>query len=205
MRCATRAASSAAAVIAITGWSWRDREPRRRGRPPGGAGRPCVCRHPWRFTRPAQARQPDGRGLLDFSLGWNADFEHRRRSRPRTRGHPVGRDVAGRTAGRLRGSDALRGDPRRQVDVDLEGVAGEIGVLVQAAEPLQLCETPDLLAAGRDRVVLDLEGALRVEVAGDLAGLDRLGDSRGVGHSHWFRFPLVSTGSTGAGRPVSDR
>ena len=51
-----------------------------------------------------------------------------------------------------------------RLGLGLDGVGREVGVLVQAAHPLERGEPPDLLASGGDGVVLHLEGAFGVEV-----------------------------------------
>ena len=55
-------------------------------------------------------------------------------------------------------------DALGRLDLDLEVVAGQRRLVVQAAEALERGEPPDLLAPGRDGVVGQVEGAHRVQV-----------------------------------------
>ena len=61
---------------------------------------------------------------------------------------------------------------------DVVGRADERRVLVDAAQPLERREPPDLLAAGRHRVVVDVERSLWVQVGIDPRHLEGLCDCR---------------------------
>ena len=63
--------------------------------------------------------------------------------------------------------DGLGAHALGRLDLELEVVTGERGLVVQPAEALERGEPPDLLAPGRDRVVGHVEGAHRVQVGGD--------------------------------------
>ena len=80
----------------------------------------------------------------------------------------VGRHEAARAALGVGGRDRARDDALGRLDLDVEVVAGQHRLVVQAAEALERGEPPDLLAPVRDGVVGQVEGAHRVQVGGDV-------------------------------------
>ena len=90
-------------------------------------------------------------GRVADVLGGHVDEEHRLGGLPGTRADAVGRHQAELPPGLVVGADPLDASRRARADLDLEGVAVESRVLVDAAEPLERREPPDLLAAGGHR------------------------------------------------------
>ena len=124
----------------------RRRRPRRRAR--RRSARSPRCR---RARRPAGSWAPrPGRAPRTGLLGTQA-ADAAQADGPRRRSTPLD-------------ADALGGVPRHAV---VDGPSKR-RVGVQATQPLQRGEAPDLLAAGGHRVVGDVERALRVQVGLDL-------------------------------------
>ncbi len=115
----------------------------------------------------AVAGEGDEDRLGHLGVGRHDDVEALRRRLPHARADPVGGHEAAR--GRLPRAVVAAGhlEALGRLDLDVEVVAGQRRLVVQAAEALERREPPDLLAAGRDRVVGQVEGAHRVQVGGD--------------------------------------
>ena len=124
--------------------------------------------------------------------------------------------VAGVLGGQRRGAvvgderHAARGLPRRERADDVRRVADGLhgqavgvtgGVVERAGEPLERREAPDLLAAGGHRVVVEVEGAHRVQVGLHVVHLEGGGHAvAGVSsHGHVWGVFLASGASGGAG------
>ena len=80
---------------------------------------------------------------------------------------------AAQRRGLVAGDDPRCARPRACSTMHCTCVPAERRVGVQAAQPLERGEAPDLLAPGGDGVVGDVEGALRVQVALDLVSTSR--------------------------------
>jgi len=109
------------------------------------------------------AVQPDHDRFGDLGLG--RDVEERRSAGElggERRGPVVGGELADLT--RLGGTDRRQLHPVRDRGVPRQARVGRLAV-EDAAQPLERREAPDLLTAGRDLVVGDVEGAHGVEVA----------------------------------------
>ncbi len=120
----------------------------------------------------ALAVQPDRGGLVDHRVGRDRHLEDRLGGFPGAGRHAVDGHVARDAASGVGCGHGDCGDAFSSVDLDLEVVAVERGVLVEAAEALERGESPDLLEARRDRVVLDVEGPLGVQVRLDRGELE---------------------------------
>ena len=129
-------------------------------------------------------------GLLDDGLGGHLDVQRllgvlRRDGRGAVAGHQRG------AAGGLAGGQ--RADQDLVATADLVGHRAVVGrdVVQRATQPLERREAPDLLAAGGQLVVVEVERRDGVQVAGDGAGDGRLhgaGDGGCLGNGHYFAF-----------------
>ena len=151
----------------------------------------------------------DHDGAVDLGLRGDGDDPRLRERRPGLRRHPVARGQH-RTQPGVVTPDQLDGHRRGGVDLDGRARAGGEGPVVQPPEPLERGEPPDLLAAGGDHVVGEVEGAFGVQVGRDPVGgahlhpgpdrLERLLGRAGPGLSHSHRGGSLSSGSDGHGR-----
>ena len=155
----------------------RTRRCRRTSPSPGTAPRPWPRRGRRAVTSswPAIAWSPPWpvtvttTGSASAVSAGTSTVKTRRRGVPDPGADPVGRarSRTGRAPSRATGTRSAV-TPPGSLDLDVEAVAGERRVVVQALQPLERREPPDLLAPGRDRVVGQVEGTHRVEVGGDI-------------------------------------
>ena len=110
------------------------------------------------------AVQADRGRLGDLGVGRDRHLEHGLRRVPGASRHAVDRDVARDATSRVGSRHRHGAHALSSVDLDLEVVTVERGVLVQATETLERGEPPDLLHARGHGVVGEVERPLRVQM-----------------------------------------
>ncbi len=160
----------------VVGQGRRADEAQHDGRPAvGSGGDDGVSR---RGVLDVGARERDEHRAVELGLGRDRHGVAARGLVPDTGCDAVGRDEAARPEQRAVGRERLEGDRRGRVVLRTDGRAVEGGVAVEAAQPLERREAPDLLTTGRHRVGVDVERPVRVQVGLHALDLERVLNER---------------------------